>query len=342
MRAAVDVGFGYVKAAADHGARWTAPAVLAPADGDAAVEEAWGAGPRPGLVQVGTPDGGLRGWLVGDAALHTPGATRPWAAAAVDRAGYDVLVAAALAALAPPGADAVAVDLALGLPLGQYGAQRAALAAAFRDRVWVVQRGGRPPVTVRVGSVLVLPQAAGAYYAAALRPDGTVRDAALLQQPAGVVDVGFRTVDYFVMHWDADGLRPVPALSGSLDGGVGEVYEAVRRRVTGLTGQLVDALQVETALRHGGGLPGAGVADLGPWANEAAAAVGRRVADQIRQVWTRPLLTFGAVLLAGGGALLLAPALRDLHPATRVVPDPAFANAVGFLAAQAARAAATA
>jgi len=208
--------------------------------------------------------------------------------------------------------------------------------------VWVVQRGGRPPVTVRVGSVLVLPQAAGAYYAAALRPDGTVRDAALLQQPAGVVDVGFRTVDYFVMHWDADGLRPVPALSGSLDGGVGEVYEAVRRRVTGLTGQLVDALQVETALRHGGGLPGAGVADLGPWANEAAAAVGRRVADQIRQVWTRPLLTFGAVLLAGGGALLLAPALRDLHPATRVVPDPAFANAVGFLAAQAARAAATA
>ena len=339
MRAAVDVGFGYVKAVADHGGTFTCPAIMAPDEGDRALDEVWGGGPRRERVRVQERDAPLHPWLVGSSALTSPGATRPWALDATERVGYDVLVATALAALAPAGVSGVAVDLVLGLPLGLFGAQKAALAARFTDRAWHVQRGADPPVDVSIASVLVLAQAAGVYYAAALTGDGRVRDPGLLRRTVGIVDVGFRTVDYFVMAWDDEGLHPIPALSGSIDTGMVEVLEAVRRRTGQATGQMVDAFQVEAAMRQAGGrlyAPGQTV-DLRPWMTEAGEAVGRRVADQIRLLWGRHLLTMATILLAGGGAAALYPALQHLHPEAVLVDDPALANARGFLAAHAMR-----
>ncbi len=339
MRVAVDVGFGYVKAVADHGGHFTCPAVIAPDDGDTALDQVWGGGPRRERVTVQEGAEAAQRWLVGSSALNSPGATRPWASDATERVGYDVLVATALAALTPPGAGTVAVDLVLGLPLGLFGSQKDALAARFTDRTWHVQRGSDPAVDVSIASVMVLAQAAGVYYAAALTGDGRVRDPGLLRRTVGIVDVGFRTVDYFVMAWDDEGLHPIPALSGSIDTGMVEVLEAVRRRAVQATGQMVDAFQVEAAIRQAGGrlyAPGQTV-DLRPWMAEAGEAVGRRVADQIRLLWGRHLLTMATILLAGGGAATLYPTLQHLHPEALLVDDPALANARGFLAVQAMR-----
>lgn len=338
MRAAVDVGFGYVKGLADHGGRFRCPAVLAPDEGDDALDTLWGEGVGPERVRVDR-DGQSATWLVGSSALSAPGATRPWAADATHRVGYDVLVATALAAMAPSGAEAVSVDLVLGVPLGLFGAQQEALSAAFHGRRWTVTRGRHRPIALHVQTMLVAPQAAGAYYAEALTPAGAVRDARLLRQAAGVVDVGFRTTDYFLMAWDDNHLHPVRGLSGSLDSGYVDVLEAVRRRAGQVTGQMVDPMQVEAALRQGPGCLYAAdrTVDLRSWAQEAGRAAGQRVADQIRLVWGQHLLTMGTVLLAGGGATALKEPLLALHPGARLVEDPMFANARGFLGLQAMR-----
>lgn len=337
MRAAVDVGFGYVKGLADHGGRFRCPAVLAPDEGDEALDRLWGEGVGTDRVRITTESGISSSWLVGATAASAPGATRPWAADATHRVGYDILVATALAGMAPPGPDTVSVDLVLGLPLGLFSAQQESLAAAFRGHRWSVTRGQGRPVTLHIQSVLVAPQAAGAYYAEALTPTGGVRDSRLLHQPVGVVDVGFRTTDYFLMAWDDNRLHPVRGLSGSLDSGYVDVLEAVRRRAAHTIGQMVDPMQVESALRQGSGCLYAAdrTVDLRSWAREAGQAAGRRVADQVRLVWGQHLLTIGTVLLAGGGATALKEPLLELHPGARLVEDPMFANARGFLGLQA-------
>jgi len=333
VRLAVDVGYGFTKAVAESSARRVSfPSVIAPVDADVSLERALGADQVAERLTVVAGDDSRQDWLFGHAALAAPGAVRPWDSSATGRQGYDTLIYAALGsgALAPE----VDVDLVLGLPFGVYGSQRAALREALSGRTAYIHVGGHPPSRVRFRSVLVLPQAAGAYYATALDAEGGVRDASLGSQNVGIVDVGFRTTDYFVMRHGAGGLRPVKELSGSLDTGLVDVYEGVRRRVQAQTGNLVRSLRIEAALSEGGGIlmdMGRPI-DLRPWTEEEAARAARRIADEMRVVWGEQLRELTLILLAGGGAMLMEAGLRVLHPQTRLVEDPVFANAAGFLA----------
>jgi hypothetical protein len=107
--------------------------------------------------------------------------------------------------------------------------------------------------------------------------------------------------------------------------------------VEAATGHLVDPIQIERALRVQRGVLTVWGRDwdLRPWVAEEAARIGAQVRDAVRAAWGRELTTLGAVLLAGGGALLLGEALRAVHPTAVTVADPVFANAAGFLAARA-------
>lgn len=242
---AVDVGYGYVKAAAPHEATARFAAVFAPEPADATWDQTFGAG---GLDRMWWQPEGATPQLfwIGEAARRRPGAQRPWAQAATERVGYTLLVDAALAAVMPPGTLNGTVDLVVGLPLGLFGSQKAAPQQALLGHTATVRRGREGPLALRIAQVTVLPQAAGAYYAAALAPDA---DPALTREPAGVIDVGYRTTDYFVMEPDGQGgVRPVRTLSGLLDLGLITVTEAVRQRLEDRTAQLLDPLRVEAAL----------------------------------------------------------------------------------------------
>ena len=336
-RIAVDVGYGYTKALSDRGERDLFPSVIAPEEEDSALDDALGAKRSPQRVTIQRLGNSQQSWLFGRAALIAPGATRPWAEDASSREGYDVLVMAAIASLIRvPAVEAVDVDLVLGLPLGVYGAQREKLRAALKGQEAYISINDRVQIRVRISSVLVLPQAVGAYYSSVLNADGSMR-ADLVKRPTGVIDVGTRTTDYFVMQRDDNGLRPVKALSGSLDTGVSGVYEALRRRAQAMTGHMIDSLRVEAALREQDGvlLDMGREIDLKPWLREESRNVAGQVANELRVAWGKHLAGLGAVLLAGGGALLLGDDLRALHPALKVVDDPVFANTAGFLAARA-------
>jgi len=336
-RVAVDVGYVDVKALASSGERITFPSVIAPEEEDLALDDALRARRSHQRVMIEKPGSSQEAWLFGRAALIAPGAVRPWAEEASSREGYDVLVMAALASLIRVATlETVDVDLVLGLPLGVYGVQREKLRESLKGREAFVNVNDRVPMRLRIASVLVLPQAIGAYYAAVLNPDGSMR-VDLVKRPTGVIDVGGRTTDYFVMQRDEGGLRPVKALSGSLDTGTIGVYEALRRRAQAATGHMIDNLRVEAALRDQDGilLDMGREVDLKPWLQEEARAAARQIANELRVAWGKHLAGLGSVLLAGGGALLMGEYLKPLHPALSVVDDPVYANAAGFLAARA-------
>lgn len=333
---AVDVGYGYTKALSADGGRVSFPSVIAPEEEDLALNDALGAKRVQQRLTLVRPNGHRDTLLFGSAALVSPGAVRPWASEASQRDGYDQLVYAAVGSLLKPTAiEVVDVDLVVGLPLGVYGAQRDGLRASLHGQEAYVAVDDKVQAKVRFANVLVLPQAAGAYYAAALHPDGSVKAPELLKRPTGVIDIGFRTTDYFVMQRDDEGLRPVKALSGSLDTGISEVYEALRRRAQTLTGHMIDGLRIETAMRQQDGIlldMGRDI-DLHGWIAEEAHSTARRIMDELRVAWGKHLAALGSVLLAGGGALVLGGHMKALYPTLRVIEDPVYANASGFLAA---------
>jgi plasmid segregation protein ParM len=313
---AVDVGYGLVKAVRDdrrvawastaQPGRASAYAALGPADGHSVVVR------RPG----GEPEA----WRLGD-----PRGPRAWADVAAAREGYPVHVLAACAALGVAGD----VSLAVGLPLALWAQpeQRRALRDSLAGLRAEVSIDGGPVAPMAVADVRVLPQAAGAF-AAALRADPE-----LASRPCGLIDVGYRTTDYLVMRRAAAGLAPDDAACGSADLGIGQVYERVRAALEAEAGALVPEGAVEEALEHYGGrmwLRGREV-DVAAMVRREAAALAAEVAAAVRRAWGDRLALLGAVLLAGGGGEALAPHLADLHPLLRLVPDPVWANARGFL-----------
>jgi plasmid segregation protein ParM len=69
--------------------------------------------------------------------------------------------------------------------------------------------------------------------------------------------------------------------------------------------------------------------DLGPMVDAALAPMAEQVIAQATQLWNGAA-TLDAILVTGGGALLLGPALKAHFRHARVVNDPVFANARGF------------
>lgn len=320
MIVSVDVGYGFTKAVADSGRRASFPSTVSH-DYTPALSDALG----------GAKDGhSVRLNRQGASETHRVGGDgqRTWSINSAGRHGYDIL---ALAAAALVGADGD-IDLALGLPLGVWieKDQRKAL----RDRLqgqeaWIAVDGGDAR-GIHIRSVRVFPQGAGAFLAA-LRADPTLSD-----RPVGLIDIGYKTTDFLLMRASkaSAGLVPDETASGSLDIGAGHVFEQVRGEVSRSSGVLIPDGAIEEAIEryHGRLYLRGNKMDVAALVDAQTRALAARVSESIRRVWSERLDLLGALLLAGGGGQLLLPHLRDLHPLLRVIPDPLFANAVGYLA----------
>ncbi len=328
MEVAIDVGYGYVKAVSATGTRIVFPAIYAPDTDDAAWNATFGQAQTDRIRWI--PAGGApEDYWVGEAARRRPGARRPWADRAVDRAGYAFLVDAALAQILPATDPIALLDVAVGLPLALFSQHKAGMEALLRDHRATVESspGHRRQWTYR--SVTVMPQAAGAYYAATARhPDWVSRTGLTV-----VVDVGYRTTDYFVIEPHGHGIRPVRALSGSFDWGLVGVTETVRRDLERSTGHLMDPLRVEAGLAaHPAEIRYQGTpVDLEPLRRRALVDLAHQVLDGLRGVWGPALSDVEHVIVAGGGAAGIVETVQAVWPDTVLADDPMMANALGFL-----------
>lgn len=330
MDVAIDVGYGHVKAVSAAGLTARFPAVYAPEPPDAAWGDTFDEGTGEDQV-IWTPrEGPAQPFWVGAAARRRPGARRPWADAAVDRGGYVLLVDAALSRILPRHDTPWLLDVAVGLPLALFAQHKAALHHLLSDHQAKVAVGRSPAQTWEFRSVTVMPQAAGAYYAARLRPGSTPEGEGL----TAVIDIGYRTTDYLVLEpTDRGGVRPVKTLSGSFDWGLVQVTESVRQWVVDQTGRLADPLRVESALAgHPPRFRDHGTSwDLTEPRTRFAALLADQIVDGLRGVWGPALAELSTVLLAGGGASWTEAAFRQVWPDVVLVDDPVMANARGFL-----------
>jgi len=221
---------------------------------------------------------------------------------------------------------ATVADLLLvtGLPVAFYD-DKARLVQRLSG-VHRVTRQGRHAQTFKVSECRVIPQPFGALLSAALDRHGRITDTSLATGSAGVIDVGGKTTNLLSVKRLAEIGRETESVSV----GAWDVVRAVRTFLAGhcpeldlRDHQVIEAIIARQVRYYGEPV------DLGPVVDAALDPMAQQVIAQATQLWNGGA-GLDAVLVAGGGALLLGPRLQAHFRHARIVSDPVFANAEGY------------
>jgi len=221
---------------------------------------------------------------------------------------------------------ATVVDLLLitGLPVAFYSDK-----AILQNRllgIHKVTREGRHAQIFKVSDCRVIPQPFGALLAAALDDRGRIADNNLATGSVGVIDVGGKTTNLLSVKRLAEIGRETESVSV----GAWDVVRAVRTfladRCPNLElrdHQVVEAIVARQVRYYGQPV------DLEPVVEAALEPMANQVIAQATQLWNGGA-ALDAILVAGGGALLLGPRLKTHFRHAQVVANPVFANAEGY------------
>lgn len=232
----------------------------------------------------------------------------------VTKAEYAALLGGALRY-----AQVTEVDqLILGLPV--HTTQK--YANFLRDRFTGALDFGDGAITVR--SVITLPQPLGALVTF-MRQENTKFDTSNAYL---VIDVGYFTTDWVVAH----GFVMDDNRSGGVPGGSSKIYQQIASLIEVDEGEPVTGIErIDKALRDSKAMLFFDKEiELAPYLEKA-----RSVCQlAVKEIQTRVGRTedIRAIILAGGGSALYAPAIRAAFPRSpiHVLPSPCFANVGGF------------
>ena len=319
----LDVGFGYTKTVTGAGV-----------DVSPSVVGEW----MPGAFRLGAEldDGrdarepeaiglGERTYVVGERALRIAhrrfvGLSREW----MEQPTFRVLALAALHRVL--GESGHAVTVVTGLPVEDVEPHgdtvRRQLEGAHELRLEPDARRW----TVTIERVHVLPQPLGTVLAQCLDSRGHVTEPAGLAVRVGVLDVGFRTTDYFTL----DGLEVLPARCLTRNTGMADLLldlsrEVYRRWGVELDPHALDEATLRGVLRIGGTEVRLGPV-LDPWLDRHAEAI----AAHGRMLWGDQARGLGRLWITGGGGAVLGARLAALAPHAEVVRHARIQNAVGY------------
>jgi plasmid segregation protein ParM len=323
MIVGLDVGFGYTKRATASGTD-VFPSVVGEwrVDGFRLGGRLHGASPPDGIEGVTL---GGRSYAVGERALRLAhrrfvGLSRGW----MDSATFRVLAVAALAR----GRDdpAERVILVTGLPVEDVEPHGATLRRQLDGEHEVRLEPGGRAWRVTIGPVHVLPQPLGTVLAQLLDSRGHLAAPDGFRARVGVLDVGFRTTNYFTL----DGLELVPACCLTRNTGMADLLLDVGREVYRRWGLEVDPHALDEPVLRGALQVGGEVVALGPildpWLDRHAEAI----AAHARMLWGDGARSLTRLWVTGGGGALLGSRLQALAPHVELVRHARLQNAVGY------------
>lgn len=315
QHAGIDAGYGYTKALAED------RAVVFPSVAGPAIEISYRSDLNGKHADDMTLEAQGQRTFVGDLARRQSPTPRSPLGRQRDLGFVLTLARAALYRL---GLTTGEIHMTTGLPVEWY-ADHAALATVLRGRHVYSVNGAPCDTTI---TPHVVPQPFGALFREMIDADGVLADPDHLRTArVAVVDIGAGTTDYAV----SDALEFIQAQSGSIPIAAAAIYQHLQRILAAEPYQLdLDLRAVEAATRAGGWVSVAGSrVNIASHVQEATAAVARPVLDWMTEKWGNGR-QFDRILVAGGGAHLLAAAIRESYPHAVEVADAQMANVTGF------------
>lgn len=320
----LDVGFGYTKAMpvrADQGNGSSAlvfPSIVSPA-----VDLAFRSGLDHGSDSVDHLAVTFEGtsYFVGTLARRQG----QFARATLDRVRtqsqeYRVLFLAALALLAESPSEEFAV--VTGLPVDDFD-DRTLIEDTLSGRFEITL--GNRPLDLFVRHLTVVPQPFGALMDLIFKDTQGNVDERFAETRVGIVDVGFKTTDFVLMHHG----EFVQKASGSLKTAMSAVYQAAIPKFTSRYPGNWDALGIETALRDGAiHMLGQRFEFDGALLDAELTGLTGEIVAWIQGRWSSEPVDY--LIGSGGGSLLLKPFLLKVFPQMVFVSNPQLANVRGY------------
>lgn len=340
MRIAVDIGFGFVKAMNELGSKIIFPTVIARQSENTLRGIVGGTGDDYSIIYWETSKTGetfnQKKLYVGDAGI-TNLANRRWE----DKTEFNaedlkVFISTAVGLL---NTNNKKIDLVVGLPVSYYLKQKDELISILKDLKAKISYEGITGIReIQFNDIFVFPQGAGAYYSAIFDKNGEIVNYNLANSSVGIIDVGFRTVDYLVMAKGRKSISIVDRLTGSLEEeGINRAFQQIESEISNEIGKSLGVMEIEKAIlwfdskldykRN--------QIDLKVYEERAYKDLAENISSQIKQKWGSDEDTLPIILITGGGGQVLYPILKTKFKQAELQANSSFANCEGYLGAQA-------
>lgn len=199
--------------------------------------------------------------------------------------------------------------LCTGLPQALYGTYRAEVFERLARTHSFHVDDVRYKVTIRREDLFVMPQVMGLFLSR------MAKDKRLAKKRVAVLDIGTYTSDWTIV----ENLGTVQWASGGMAIGVSDVGEALGKYLREEYSDQLDDVAVNQALRYGKIRINGNVVALHEHVRYAAMTLGKRMASKVHKQWRGA--TDAVVIIGGGGARLLGPAVRALMPHAEIIED---------------------
>jgi len=339
MRIAVDVGFGFIKAMNERGEKAYFPSLAMKRSETTLKGIVGGADDDYSIIYWEESESGRvneKKCYVGDSAL-TNGGSRKWE----DKNDFNVddmkvFISTSVGLLNP---DNESVDLCVGLPLSYYLIKKDELVNILQSLDAKISISGIPGVrSIKFNSLFVFPQGAGAYFAAVFDREGKIKDYNLATSSVGVIDIGYRTVDFLVMGKGRKGINIIDSLSGSLEeDGMNKAFQQIEKTMSEKVGREIGLTEIEKALLWFGGKLDyrRETYNLLDIEEQAYKDLAEQISSKIKIKWGLEGDLLRTILITGGGGSSLYPFLKEKFEQSELQQDAVFANCEGYLGAQA-------
>lgn len=321
MKVSIDVGFGYTKARGN-GTTVVFPSVvgvLKDTDLNFLNEEFGKSEDYTVKLKENTEE---KSFYVGKLALFN-NFTRSWN---VDKSIDDKILKVLIFTASALVSDEEEIELTVGLPLSIFQEQKERVKELLSNIEAIVSINSQKSKLIKVTKVNVLAQAVGSLMAMAVEKSKN------LPSSFGVIDVGFRTIDYLVCKNTDQGIMFKGKFSGTLnEDGMNNVFKGMADRLR-TQGNFISAEDLEESVIKGKfkiQTPKEQV-NITDMLSEECDALASRIKDKINIHWKDIAQEVHKIYLTGGGSNQLFEYLKKSYSNLEIQEDPQFANVNGY------------
>ena len=358
FRLALDIGFGFVKAAVVlHGNNNTDgngndcsyisfPSVVSKRFDNSLKGYIGGSSDDYSIVYWESDENGKnvneKKCYVGDAGI-TNGGTRKWEDKQFNLDEMKILISTAIAVLLKDEHlnSNDKINICVGLPMSYYLQKKDELVESLKSlNSHVNLYGITGTFDIHFNSIYCFPQGAGAYFASFMDCNGKVINREVAGSSVGVIDIGYRTVDYLVMGKGRKGITLIDGLSGSLEeDGMNKVFQSIQKNVSELPDiqHEIPLAEIEKSILWFGSKyefrgKEYNISDIEEKAYKEQA---EKISSKIKIKWGTEGESLSYIFITGGGGEALYDILKTKFDQATLQDKCLYSNCFGFLGAQA-------
>ena len=168
---------------------------------------------------------------------------------------------------------------------------------------------------VTINEVQMLPQPVGTVFNLLMNDNGEVANKELTKQKIGVVDIGFQTTDFTILHQ----MKYVDRASCTIETGISTSFIEIANKLQEMSGVTIELYRMYKAVESGSISIRGQKYNIAALRDQAHSLLAGKMAEVINKLWAQDW-DIDTIILTGGGSNELAKYLEPLIPGN-VIPS---------------------